>query len=69
MGHNLGLHVCAEGVESEEVLTMLRKFGCDYVQGYYFSAPVAPDKVQDFIDAIDGLPDANLDNWSQGQVA
>jgi len=69
MGHNLGLRVCAEGVESEEVLEMLQKFGCDYVQGFYFSAPVAADKVRDFVAAIDGLPDGNIENWSRDAVA
>jgi diguanylate cyclase (GGDEF)-like protein/PAS domain S-box-containing protein len=40
LGHNLGLHVIAEGVETEEQLTALRAHGCDQVQGYYFSRPV-----------------------------
>jgi len=69
MGHNLGLRVCAEGVESEAVLAMLRDFGCDFVQGFYFSAPVTADKVPAFVAAIDGLPDGDLDNWSQDAVA
>lgn len=69
MGHNLGLRVCAEGVESEKVLSMLREFGCDIVQGFYFSAPVAADKVRDFVAAIDGLPGGDLDNWTQDAVA
>ncbi len=69
MGHNLGLLVCAEGVENETVLTMLRDFGCDFVQGFYFSAPVAADKIPDFVRAIDGIEDGNLDNWKQDAVA
>jgi EAL domain-containing protein (putative c-di-GMP-specific phosphodiesterase class I) len=69
MAHNLGLLVCAEGVENEKVLSMLRDFGCDFVQGFYFSAPVTPDKIVDFVQAIDGLKDGNLDNWGRDAVA
>jgi EAL domain-containing protein (putative c-di-GMP-specific phosphodiesterase class I) len=54
MAHNLGLLVCAEGVENDAVLAMLQRFGCDFAQGFHFSAPVAADKVPDFVNAIDG---------------
>ena len=40
LGHNLGLAVVAEGVESFEVLDRLRKFGCDVAQGYVISEPL-----------------------------
>ena len=39
MGHTLGLKVLAEGVETAEQLELLRKAGCDEIQGYYFSRP------------------------------
>jgi diguanylate cyclase (GGDEF)-like protein len=39
LAHNLGLKVTAEGVESEEALTILRGYGCDIGQGYLFSRP------------------------------
>ena len=42
MGHELGMHVIAEGVETKEQLGLLREDGCDSVQGYYFSRPLAP---------------------------
>jgi len=69
MAHNLGLLVCAEGVENEAVLSMLRDFGCDFVQGFYFSAPVAPDKIADFVRAIDGVENGVLENWNRDAVA
>ena len=51
MGHNLGLQVCAEGVENEASLEMLRSFGCDYAQGYFFSKPIAADDIPPFFAA------------------
>lgn len=43
LGHHLGLKVVAEGVESEAQLVFMQSNGCDLVQGYYFSRPVAAD--------------------------
>jgi diguanylate cyclase (GGDEF)-like protein/PAS domain S-box-containing protein len=40
MGHSLKLDVVAEGVESEEQLSFLRRHDCDYVQGHLFGDPV-----------------------------
>ncbi|MDH3445123.1 MAG: GGDEF domain-containing phosphodiesterase [Deltaproteobacteria bacterium] len=40
LGHNLGLNVVAEGVETSEAKDMLTDFDCDEAQGYYFSRPV-----------------------------
>ena len=43
LGHNLGLTIVAEGVETEQALTELRGFGCDIVQGYHLSRPITAD--------------------------
>ncbi len=40
LGKGLGMSVLAEGVETEEQLGLLRKEGCDELQGYLFSRPV-----------------------------
>jgi diguanylate cyclase (GGDEF)-like protein len=40
LAHNLGLQVTSEGVETREVLGLLKDFGCDVAQGYYFSKPL-----------------------------
>lgn len=40
MADRLKLNVVAEGVETAEQLETLRKFHCEYGQGYYFSKPV-----------------------------
>ncbi|WP_136419319.1 EAL domain-containing protein [Herbaspirillum sp. ST 5-3] len=43
MAHSLGLNIVAEGVEEAGQLTQLAGFGCDQMQGYYFSPPVEPN--------------------------
>jgi EAL domain-containing protein (putative c-di-GMP-specific phosphodiesterase class I) len=40
LGHELGMHVIAEGVETQEQLDLLRANGCDSAQGYLFSRPI-----------------------------
>ena len=39
LGHNLGLQVTAEGVETLEQLNFLRALGCDQIQGYLVARP------------------------------
>jgi diguanylate cyclase len=41
LGHNLGLGVVAEGVESAELLDALGALGCDRAQGYHIGRPAA----------------------------
>lgn len=48
LGHNLGLRVVAEGVESERELQLLRELRCDLAQGYLISKP---------------LPERDFDAW------
>jgi EAL domain-containing protein (putative c-di-GMP-specific phosphodiesterase class I) len=43
LSHNLGLVAVAEGVEDPTVLAALTTMGCDVVQGYHFSRPLAAD--------------------------
>ena len=43
MAHKLGLKIIAEGVETEEQLHLLASYGCDAIQGFYFSKPATAE--------------------------
>lgn len=49
LAHGFDLQVVAEGVETAECVDALRDFGCDILQGYYFSRPL---RQQDFIEYL-----------------
>ena len=51
MSKSLKLNIVAEGVEHAEQLSILKDLGCDMVQGYYFSPPLAMDEADAFIAA------------------
>jgi EAL domain-containing protein (putative c-di-GMP-specific phosphodiesterase class I) len=53
LGHSLKMTVTAEGVEREEELNLLADMGCDLVQGYLISKPLAPDAARRYLDAMD----------------
>jgi EAL domain-containing protein (putative c-di-GMP-specific phosphodiesterase class I) len=40
LGHNLGLRVVAEGVETRQALEALAALGCDLAQGYHLGRPM-----------------------------
>jgi EAL domain-containing protein (putative c-di-GMP-specific phosphodiesterase class I) len=43
LGHNLGLDVVAEGVETHDCLDVLTDMGCDMGQGFLFARPMPAD--------------------------
>ena len=52
LAHNLRLKVVAEGVENQEVLSILKSLGCDKFQGYLFSRPVLADDIPALVKRI-----------------
>ena len=49
LGHNLGLTIVAEGVETAEALSVLAEFGCDVAQGYHLARPATVDAFDTWI--------------------
>ena len=49
LAKSLKLDVVAEGVETREQLEMVRRIGCDRMQGYFFSRPLDIDKLSQLI--------------------
>lgn len=46
LAHNLGISVCAEGVEDQETYEFLELIECDKLQGYLISEAVMPELIQ-----------------------
>ena len=51
MAHGLRLRTVAEGVETEEQLEWLKRFGCEEIQGYLFSKPLPAEEAGRFLAA------------------
>ncbi|WP_404283606.1 EAL domain-containing protein [Exiguobacterium aurantiacum] len=52
LGHNLGMKVLMEGVETSDQLEWLLNEQCDYVQGYYFSRPLLEKDVVKHVKSV-----------------
>ena len=52
LGHNLGLRVVAEGVETNGALLRLRAAGCDVAQGYLLARPMPLEQLSAWLLAI-----------------
>lgn len=57
LAYNLGIRICAEGVESTEVMQQLHHWRCDIIQGYYISKAMP---------ASDVIPFINKSRWVVG---
>ena len=51
LGHQLDLHVVAEGIENQESLDIITAYGCDAVQGYHISKPLPAEKIMQVIES------------------
>lgn len=54
MARALNMEVVAEGVENESTLHWLQDQNCHFMQGYYFSKPLSPEKLERYL-AENGL--------------
>jgi len=50
LAHNLGLEVCAEGVETRETWEMLASLRCEKAQGYLVSRPLPAPEIPQWIE-------------------
>lgn len=49
LGHSLDMKVLAEGVETQGQLQRLGDEGCDYIQGFYYSRPLAAESLEAYM--------------------
>lgn len=56
VARRLELHVVAEGIETEDCLTLARDLGCDQGQGYHISHPLPVDALRTWLDARRAAP-------------
>ena len=71
LGHGLGLHVTAEGVETEAQCQLLEQLGVDSMQGYLFARPVGAEAMHAML-AERGTASADEEpptNWSSTMAA
>ncbi|WEX88168.1 EAL domain-containing protein [Sinorhizobium garamanticum] len=55
LGQSLNMTTTAEGVETAEQATFLTQEGCNQIQGYYFSRPIAADEFTIFLENWTGF--------------
>ena len=49
MAQALGLHVCAEGVEEKSHAVILKQFGCEFAQGYFYAKPMPAELAVNYL--------------------
>ncbi len=52
IGHILHLKVISEGVESADQVEVLKKIGCDYIQGFVWGKPMPPEEAGKLVASI-----------------
>ena len=67
MAHGLRLRTVAEGVETEEQLEWLKRFGCEEIQGYLFSKPLPAEEAGRFLAA--SFRKESTDRFGRGKTA
>jgi len=66
LGHSFGMEVTAEGVETTDQVTFLRRLECDEIQGYLFSKPLPRDEFESFVREYEPALEVEpaIPNWS-----
>lgn len=54
MGTDLKMKVISEGVETEEEKKMVTGFGCEIIQGYFYSKPLPVNEFEEFAEKYSG---------------
>ena len=62
LAQSLGIRICAEGVETAEVMQQLYHWRCDIIQGYFISKALPAPEIKKFIDKTRWLVDIPSDN-------
>jgi EAL domain-containing protein (putative c-di-GMP-specific phosphodiesterase class I) len=71
LGHNLGLQVVAEGVETPGSWTALKEMGADIAQGYYLSKALPSDQFNRWLNAYQemfGRPPEGRESGQNGEA-
>ncbi len=55
LAHNLNMFVIAEGVETEDHISLLQALDCDYAQGWIFSEPVSAEEAEHLLTRDAGM--------------
>ena len=66
MAQRLGLHVVAEGVETQEQQQLLQEAGCERYQGYLFARPLPPAEAESCLKASLTVPFAKPSSENAG---
>jgi diguanylate cyclase (GGDEF)-like protein/PAS domain S-box-containing protein len=68
MAHAFGLKVVAEGAETPEQLSQLRRLGCESAQGYVLASPMAADAAAGILGAAAGIELIPAPRGSSGEA-
>ena len=60
LGHSLGMHVLAEGVETRQQANLLSDLGCDQIQGLLVSPPIPEEEFVQFVARTSGVKEPRL---------
>lgn len=52
VGHSMNLKVVCEGIEQEQEIAILRRYGCEIGQGYYYHRPAASEEIERLLRGI-----------------